>query len=119
MLMKTTGIYHETPSPQDEHVTGQFIAKNKRDKYTRASLAAGVRDGHGKIDDLTIAQLARLFRTTAYLVKKARRPPPLVRPRESLAEMFARSSSAERREMARSAGVDLIWDECVEPLIAE
>ena len=117
MLMKTTGIYHETPSPQDEHITGQFLAKNRRDKHTRAQWAADARDGHGKIDDLTVAQLARLFRTTAYLIKKARKP--LARPRESLAQMFARSSSAERREMARSAGVDVIWDELVAPLIEE
>lgn len=115
MLMKTTGIYHETPSPQEEHITGQFLAKNKRDKRTRARLAAGVLNGHREVHDLTVAQLARLFRVSAYHIKKVRKP--LARPRESLAQMFARSSSAERREMARSAGVDVIWDELVAPLI--
>jgi hypothetical protein len=118
MLMKTDAIHHTPTPPQDElHVTGQFLAKNKRDKRTRARLAPGVLDGHREIDDLTVAQAARLFRVSAYHINKARKP--LARPRESLAQMFARSSSAERREMARSAGVDLIWDKLIEPLIEE
>lgn len=119
MTLERTTVYQETQFPQNDCITGQYIAKNKRDKHARAWLAVAARDGHQEIRDLTTAQLARLFRTSAYLINEAGKS-PLARPREwSLAEMFARSSSAERREMARAAGVDLIWDECVAPLIAE
>jgi hypothetical protein len=36
---------------------------------------------------------------------------------ESLAEHFARTTRSERIEFARTAGVDLIWDELIQPLI--
>ena len=36
---------------------------------------------------------------------------------ESLAVHFARATRTERIEFARTAGVDLIWDELIQPLI--
>ena len=116
MLMKTDAVYHEAPSQQDElHVTGQFLAKNKLNKRARARLATDILNGRRKIRGLTVTQAARLCRVSVPYINAARRPP--ARPRESLAQMFARSTSAEKREMARSAGVDLIWDELIQPLI--
>ena len=75
-------------------------------------------DGNRQVHDWTVAQLARLFRTSAYHINKARKP-RLTRPHLALAEMFARSSSAENARWLCAAGVDVIWDECIEPLIKE
>lgn len=118
MLTRTEAVYQKIPSPQKEPypvVTGQYLAKNHLTARDRARLAAAIVDERVKIKDLTACQAARLCRVPLYYVNEARRP--AAPPRESLAQMFARSTSKERREMARSAGVDLIWDELIQPLI--
>ena len=116
MLMKTDVIYRGTTSPQDEParcVTGQFLAKNRRDARGRAHLAAGLVDGSVKVSNLTRRQAALLCRVCVPYVDNARRP----RVTESLAQRFARSTTDERRKFARAVGVERIWDELIQPLI--
>ena len=110
-IPKNTTTHAFPPVP----VRGQFLARNKLDKRARAKLAADILSGRRKIDGLTVRQAALLCRVSVRYVNEACRPP--APPRESLAQMFARSTSAEKREMARTAGVDLIWDELIQPLI--
>jgi len=94
-------------------VTGQYLAKNKLGSRVRARLAADILNDRVKVGKLTVTQTARLCRVSVPYVNQACKAPA----RESLAQMFARSTSAEKREMARAAGVDVIWDELIQPLI--
>jgi hypothetical protein len=117
MLMKTQQvIYQGTPNPQDEptrHVSGQYLAKNRLNARDRARLAAGIIDERVKIQNLTVAQVARLCRVSAPCVIDARRR---AKP-ESLAEHFARSTPAEWVEAARAVGPAKIWDSMIAPLV--
>ena len=117
MLMKTDVIDRGTTPPQDSParcVTGQFLAKNRRDARGRAHLAAGLVDGSVKVSNLTRRQAALLCRVCVPYVDDARRSATA---RESLAQCFARSTADERRKFARAVGVDRIWDELIQPLV--
>ena len=117
MLMNTDFIYGGTTPPEDSparNVTGQFLAKNRRDARGRAHLAAELVDGSVKVSNLTRRQAALLCRVCVPYVDDARRSATA---RESLAAVFARSTADERLECARVTGPAIIWDQMIAPLV--
>ena len=117
MLWNPDVIDRGTTPPQDSparNVTGQFLAKNRRDARGRAHLAAELVDGSVKVSNLTRRQAALLCRVCVPYVDDARRSP--AKP-ESLAEHFARSTPDERLECARITSPAIIWDQMIAPLV--
>jgi hypothetical protein len=93
-------------------IGGRYLSHNRLKPRDRARLAAAIANGEVKVEDLTVRQAALLCRVSVPLVTDARRPQA-----ETLAQHFTRSTAEERIEFARSAGIDLIWDELIQPLI--
>jgi hypothetical protein len=120
MLHIPTAFDNATQARSTKSVTGQFLAKNKRDRQARTELAVDIIDGDVKIRDLTVGQIAylcRVSRSSVDVCLRLRRYARRLRQSESLAQRFARSTADERRELTRTAGVDVLWDELIQPSI--
>ena len=146
MLSRADDIYHKNPHQQEDRgdgqicslVTGRNLAHGKRSVPERAFFAADLHLNRVELVSPTVKQCARLMRvcvpyvaaavtiTTAdypamraavlngdcTIVEAAKAVAP-----ESLAEHFARATSAEWLECARMVGPAAIWDRMVAPLV--
>jgi hypothetical protein len=119
MLMKTRRpIYQEIPTPQyglPHHVSGQYLAKNRLSARERARLAAGIIGGEVTIQNLTVAQTARLCRVCVPYVEDVRRQPSAC---DVLVRGWDAATDAERVEFGRRIGADRLFDKAIMPVIS-
>jgi hypothetical protein len=105
------------PSPHRERrrITRRYLAHNKLNARARAQLARDIIAGRVELAGLMTRQAACLCRVCTQYVRDDR-PPHTTS--ETLAAHFSRSSLDERIELVRTAGVDTIWDQLVEPFLS-
>jgi hypothetical protein len=106
------------PSTPVRQVTGQFLAKNKKPAWWRARLAVDMLEGRADIVRPCIKQVAVLCRVPLASVHRAlngKRP----KPKQSLADMLASASPAERAEAAARLGPGVVWDTMISPLLEQ
>ena len=100
-------------------ITGQSLAKGRRTKAQRISLAEALHAGKVEVTKPTLKQSAALARLPVhkiYRARQARKPKPTT---PSLAEHLVNSSPAERIDAARALGVDVVWDTMILPIVTD
>ena len=96
-----------TPSTATQHVSGQYLARNRLDKRARARLAAEIIAGRTVIADLTTKQVATLCGVSVPYITEARKPDRAV---ARLLHGWNRAAGAERVAFVRAAGVENVFD---------
>jgi len=137
MLVRADVIYRGSPTPQGDHhpsiVTGCDIAHGKRTVPERALLAADLHLGRVVLTNPTVKQCAALAVVCRPYVAAAvviaddqaardavlagRMSLPAAAHAESLVDHFARSSTEQRLEVARTFGIAQVWDQLIVPLL--
>jgi hypothetical protein len=132
MLTRTSCIYGENKFTQEAPfpvISGRSIAHAKRSIPELALVGADLHLNRLTLISPTIKQSAHLAGVCApYVAAAIARAAVLAGdcalldaaravPAESLASHFTRATRTERIEFARTAGVDLLWDELIQPLI--
>jgi hypothetical protein len=89
-------------------VSGQFLSKNRLGKHDRGRLGRDIRRGRVEVTNLTTKQIARLCRTTAYLVNVADKPRAT-----ALIKAWNKATPVERVEFVHSVGTEAVFDAVV------
>jgi hypothetical protein len=117
MLTKTSVIYQENQSPQDDEpvrqVTGTYLAKNWLSARERAQLAADIIDRRATIDasTLTVGQISKICRANRIYVSEIRFPDRVKRRQQKrFAAFFDAIGPDGRAELCRCIGVERIWN---------
>jgi hypothetical protein len=112
MLTKTSVIYQENQSPQDDEpvrqVTGTYLAKNWLSARERAQLAADIIDRRATIDasTLTVGQISKICRANRIYVSEIRFPDRVKRRQQKrFAAFFDAIGPDGRAELCRCIGV--------------